>query len=262
MPDAAPFLAELEQLAAEPGTSFHMPAHRFGLGIDGIETEWLRGVLPFDQSETGRLDYLHHPTGALLEAQRRAAELFHSDETFFLVGGATAGNLAALLAVHRPGDRVVVERAAHRSVLAALVLSGAAPHYVPNQVDSATGIVLPCSGEQFREALESGAPAAAIHVTAPTYLGLQSDVRAVSEGAHSAGVPVLVDEAHGGHFGLHADLPVPAIVQGADAAVQGAHKTLGALTQAALLHVRGERSSGAGWRPCSACCRRRRPARC
>jgi arginine decarboxylase len=230
----APFLAEIEQLAGAGGGSFHMPAHRNGEGRDGIEVDWLRAVLPFDQSETGRLDYLHHPTGPLAEAQRRAAALFGADESFFLVGGATAGNIAALMAAHAPGQTVVVERAAHRSVLAALVLSGAVPHYLHNQVDEATGIVLPCSALP-------GVDAAAVHLTSPTYLGLQGDVRAVCAAAHARGVPVVVDEAHGGHFGFHAGLPASALAQGADAAVHGAHKTLGALTQAALLHVQGSR---------------------
>jgi arginine/lysine/ornithine decarboxylase len=242
MPDTlAPFLDEIEHLAGTPATSFHMPGHRHGGGRDAIESGWLRALLPFDQSETGRLDYLHQPTGPLQEAQQHAARLFHAEESFFLVGGATAGNLAALLAVHSPGRAVVVERAAHCSVLAALVLSGAVPRYVHNRVDETTGIVLPCSTPQFLAAFAGDVEAAAVHVTAPTYLGLQGDLSALCPAAHDRGLTVVVDEAHGGHFGLHADFPPPALIHGADAAIHGAHKTLGALTQAGLLHVQGTR---------------------
>ncbi len=155
------------------------------------------------------------------------------------MNGTTAGVQAMLLAAAGPGERVAVPRNAHKSIVSALILSGAEPVFLLPALDPVLGIPLGVPPGELARALGRGCRAAL--VVSPTYHGLCSDLGALAAAAHAAGIPLLVDEAHGAHFGFHPALPPSALAQGADACAQGAHKVLGSLTQASLLHVRGER---------------------
>ncbi len=239
----APFFEALLAEKAFAALSFHMPGHKFRADllpdlVEYLGPEWARADLN-ECSPT--VDYLHSPGPALTEAMALAAELVGADTTHFLVNGATVGNQAMLLAAAREGDKVIVSRASHRSVYAGLILSGAHPIYVPASVHPRTGLPLAVTTGAAAEALSAHPDAAAIHITGINYYGYLPDVPGLVALAHERSLPLLVDEAHGAHLGFHPLLPRSAVQHGADVVVQSPHKTLGAFTQAAWLHVTGVR---------------------
>ena len=216
-----------------------MPGHKHApVGSPLLTALWGDAVFASDFSEMGGIDYLHAPTGPLLEAQRLAARAFGADHTFFLVNGSTAGNQAGILATVREGQRILVPRASHRSVFAALILTGAVPVYAPPSLHPTVAAPLATDPERAAQLARSTTELAAVHLTSPTYYGTCSDVARFAALAHELGAPLLVDEAHGAHFGFDPSLPIPALAAGADLTVQSVHKTLGSLTQSSLLHVR------------------------
>jgi lysine decarboxylase len=240
-----PFLESLRQARALGGTSFHMPGHKYNpallpemVALFGAE------VFQADLNECDPgVDYLHAAQGALAQAQRLAAELIGAEHTFFLINGSTVGNQVALMTAAQEGQPVLIARASHRSAYAALILSGATPIYIPPWIHPDVGFPLGLDVQAVDRLLAAHPAMRAIHITSPNYYGYLADVPGLVARAHDRQIPLLVDEAHGAHLPYHPSLPRSAIQQGADVVVQSAHKTIGALTQAALLHVRGERVS-------------------
>ncbi len=239
----APLLEAIAAAQRLQVTSFHMPGHKFDPGLlPDVAALWGAGVITGDLVECiPDIDYLHAPAGVLAEAQQLAAAAVGAAHTFIFVNGATAGNQAMLLATAADGETVIVPRAAHRSVYAGLILSGARPAYVPPSYHPEVGTPLAVEAQAVAHCLAAHPEAVAIHLTAPNYYGYVSDVAAIAALAHAHGRPLLVDEAHGAHFAFHPDLPASAVSAGADLVVQSPHKTLGALTQAAWLHLSGPR---------------------
>jgi arginine/lysine/ornithine decarboxylase len=212
--------------------SFHTPGHK-GRGA------WAGLSSAYDLTELPGLDELSAPTAVLLATERRAAQVFGADETFFLVNGATCGNQALLMVVaadQPPGAKILVERQTHRSLTAALVLSGLRPEYIPAVIHPDFGLAL---GTDFGN-LPDFSGYASVHLTAPTYFGTMGDYAPLYAGRDAADrlVPILADSAHGAHF-LSALFPPSPLSSGADAVVHGTHKTLGSLTQSGMLHLRG-----------------------
>jgi arginine/lysine/ornithine decarboxylase len=240
----APFFDSLvnTQRQRDP-VSFHMPGHKFNPALlPEIADFFGEGVFRGDLNEAvPTIDYLHAATGTLVEAQQLAAAAVGADHTFFLVNGSTVGNQAMLLAAVRDGQKVIITRAAHRSVYAGLILSGATPIYIAPRVHPQVHFPLAVEVSAVQNRLDENPDVVAIHVTSPNYYGYLPDVRGLVELAHDHHIPLLVDEAHGAHLCFHPDLPPSAASLGADAVVQSPHKTLGALTQAAWLHLNGER---------------------
>ncbi len=208
---------------------------------DPLVSSWLGAVGTFDATELPGLDDLHSPTGAIREAQELAAECFGADRTYFLVGGSTVGNLAMIGAVCKPGDIVLMQRNAHKSAVHALMLAGGGAVFLPPHRDAASGLYTGPSAERIDEQLRNFPEAKAVFVTNPNYYGMSIDLRSIAETAHKHGKPLLVDEAHGAHFGLHPKLPASALQCGADVVVQSTHKMLPAMTMGAMLHVQGGR---------------------
>lgn len=223
-----------------PG-NFHVPGHKQGRVFDGEAIHRFRPILEIDLTEITPLDDLHDPDGVIAEAQALAAEAFGADETFFLVGGSTAGNLAAILSCCRPGDVLLVQRSSHQSVFHACLLAGVRPVYLGTRVDPNSGLEQGIDPETLEEALKQFPKAKGVVVTSPSYYGVVQPIRRFAALCHRRNVPLIVDEAHGAHFGFHPDLPPPAIRSGADLVVQSTHKMLPAMTMASMLHVRGKR---------------------
>ena len=241
----APFFDSLVSTHHRHPLSFHMPGHKFNAGLLPEFTSFFgEGVLTSDLNEClPPIDYLHAATGTLVEAQALAAAAVGSDYTFFLVNGSTVGNQAMLMAVAPEGQKVIVPRAAHRSVYAGLILAGATPIYVAPRYHPQVGFPLAVEISDVQQKLAEHPDAAAVQVTSPNYYGYLSNVGALVGLAHAHDIPLLVDEAHGAHLSFHPDLPRSAVSHGADVVVQSPHKTLGALTQAAWLQLCGERVS-------------------
>ena len=230
----APLAHALTAYADAEVASFHMPGHKQRSPSPLAEATLGADIWRHDVSEMGGFDYLHAPTSALEAAQRAAAETFGAGRTFFLVGGSTVGNLAVFVAHAGDGSDVAVLRGSHRSVYAGIVLSGATPHYLPMVHDVAE------DGWFLADATahELPSPLAIVHVTRPNYYGMAADLAPFRAIADRTGAVLVVDEAHGSHFGFHPAFPRSALAEGADIVIQSTHKTLRALTQASMLHVR------------------------
>lgn len=178
---------------------------------------------------------MHRPLDGCARAQKLAAELYGAEVTHFLVNGSSVGNHAMMLATLFEGETVIMPRSAHRSSYGGLFLSGA------EAVFCASTPELPMSTEQFEQALERTPGARALHLISPNYYGLCADLHGMVERAHQAGMPVLLDEAWGGHLRFHPELPACGISAGADLVVQSTHKLLGGLSQSGMLHLQGDR---------------------
>lgn len=226
---------KLKKYGASDHYGFHMPGHKRNGCPTGAE-------LPYDIdiTEIEGFDDLHHPEGILNYAQKRAAAAFHAEESHYLVNGSTAGILSAVLGSTRRGDKIVMARNCHRSVYNAVLMNELKPVYLYPQLIQGTELNGEINPEEVEQALAGCPDAKAVVITSPTYDGVVSDIRSIAQAVHKRGIPLIVDEAHGAHFGFHPYFPENGNQQGADVVIHSLHKTLPALTQSALLHMNGE----------------------
>lgn len=212
---------------------FHMPGHK-----RNIED----GVSPFsyDITEIDGFDNLHNPQGILKIAMEEAAEFYCTDKTYYLVNGSTCGLLSAICGVTSRGDKILVARNCHKAVYNAVYLNELTPVYINPEYIEMYGINGGISPEVVQYELAENPDIKAVIITSPTYEGVVSDVQRIAEIVHKRGIPLIVDEAHGAHFGLHTGFPQSAVKSGADIVIQSVHKTLPSLTQTALLHIRSD----------------------
>ena len=214
---------------------FHMPGHkrnqiRFGEGLPyGIDITEIEGF-----------DDLHHADGIIKEAQQEAARLYGAEETKFLVNGSTAGILSAVLGCTKKGDQILVARNCHKSVYHAIFLNELEPVYLRPGFSRQFQLNTEISVSAVKAALTKHSRIKAVVIVSPTYDGVVSDIESIAEAVHERGIPLIVDEAHGAHFGFHPYFPENALKKGADVVIHSLHKTLPSLTQTALLHMRGE----------------------
>ncbi|XP_073062683.1 LOW QUALITY PROTEIN: uncharacterized protein [Primulina eburnea] len=239
-----PLVRALKASAEENAASFHFPGHNRGRAAPASLIQ-LIGSRPFlhDLPELPELDNLFAPEGPILEAQKEAADLFGASETWFLVGGSTCGVQAAIMATCMPGDTLILPRNSHISAVSAMVLSGAVPKYIVPEYDpkwDISGGITPLQVQKAIKELEmERRKPAAVLIVSPSYHGICCNIDAISKLCHTHKIPVIVDEAHGAHFGFHQQLPSSALAQGADLVVQSTHKVLCSLTQSSMLHYSG-----------------------
>ncbi|MFD7781867.1 aminotransferase class I/II-fold pyridoxal phosphate-dependent enzyme [Streptomyces nojiriensis] len=177
------------------------------------------------------------PATPLDGALALAAEAWGARRTWFLTNGASQGNQIASMVAPALGRTLVVQRSVHSSVIDGLVLSGMDAFFVQPSVDPEQGIAHGVTAEDVAAALARTPDAAAVYIVSPSYFGAVADVRAIADAAHAAGVPLIVDEAWGSHFGFHPALPANALSTGADLVTSSTHKLAGSLTQSAMLHL-------------------------
>ena len=225
---------KLKKYSKSDWYGFHMPGHKRNGSITGVD-------LPYDIdiTEISGFDDLHHPKGVLQEAEARAAEVYHAEETHYLVNGSTVGILSAVLGCTRPGERVLMSRNCHKSVYNALYINNLRPVYLYPEIISEVGVNGPVSTEEVGRLLKANTDVRAVIITSPTYDGVISDVREIVRLSHLYGIPVILDEAHGAHFGFHPYFSHNGNELGADIVIHSLHKTLPSLTQTALLHING-----------------------
>jgi lysine decarboxylase len=236
----APYLDAVVAYGFRGAGRFHVPGHKGGAGADpalrfALGNRALAVDVPQDMEG---IDIGPSPT-PFERAEQLAAEAYGAQRTWFLTNGATQGNHALCLALAPLGAQVVAQRNSHASVVDGLVLSGGIPSFVPPEYDADLGVAHGVAPEQLERTLAAAPEAKAAFIVSPTYYGMAADVEGCAAVAHAAGVPLVVDQAWGPHFGFHPDLPPNAISQGADAVLTSTHKIVGALTQSAMLHVAG-----------------------
>lgn len=218
---------------------FHIPGHKKGQGMDPAFREFVGdNVLSIDLINIAPLDDLHSPKGAIAQAQSLAAEAFGADHTFFSVQGTSGAIMAMILAVVGPGDKILVPRNVHKSIMSAIVFAGAIPIFIHPEVDTELGISHGISPESVEKALHKYPDAKAVLVINPTYFGFVADLQKIVEIVHLHNIPVIVDEAHGVHIKFHESLPLSAMQAGADMAATSVHKLGGSMTGSSVLNVR------------------------
>lgn len=236
-----PLLSALQACATRATAPFHTPGHKQGKGISAaLQTLMGDRVFGADLPELPELDNLFAPSGVIQAAQELAAQAFRAEQTWFLTNGSTSGVIAAILATCNPGEKIILSRNSHQSTISGLVLSGARPIFVNPEYDPKLDLAHCVTPEAIATALTHHPDAKAVMLVSPTYLGVCGDVATIAQLCHQQNIPLLVDEAHGAHFGFHPDLPLSALQTGADIAVQSTHKTWSALTQAAMIHTQGD----------------------
>ena len=219
---------------------FCIPSHHRGKGASSSFTEVFgKTVLKYDLTETPLTDDLHEADGAIKEAESLASELFGSDRTFFLVNGTTCANEAMIISSVCEGEKILVARNCHKSVLMGLIISGASPVYIEPEISGVFSTFGSISPEKIELAFKNHPDIKAFILTSPTYYGIGSDLQKIADICHSHGVLLLVDEAHGSHFAFSDKLPKTALSCGADMVSQSTHKTLNSMTQSSMLHVKG-----------------------
>lgn len=230
--EAAPLWAALQEYKWRGLSSFHVPSHKGGRGLD---PEFTGSMSTFDFTELPGLDNLMQPTGPIAEAERLAAALAGAKATYFTTNGSTAGLIAAVLACCKPGSTILLPQNAHISLLHACVLGDVRPAFLRVDMHESCAIPLGYTEHQLRSALKEHRPSLVVAVS-PTYHGVISDLCALVAVCREKNIPLLVDEAHGTHLLLSPESCLSAVKSGADVVVQSVHKTGGALTGAAWIH--------------------------
>lgn len=240
----APIYEALLRYKSKRVVPFDVPGHKQGRGNPEL-TEFLgEKCLSVDVNSMKPLDNLVHPVSVIKEAEELAADAFGAHHAFFMVNGTTSAVQAMVMSVCKRGDKIIMPRNVHRSAINALIISGAIPVYVNPGVDKKLGISLGMPVDEVKKAIIENPEAKAILVNNPTYYGICSDLRTITELAHSHNMAVLVDEAHGTHFYFGSEMPVSAMAAGADMAAVSMHKTGGSLTQSSFLLINDRLSVG------------------
>jgi arginine decarboxylase len=237
-----PLFDAMVNLAESRKVSFHTPGHKSG---KGIATRFRKFVGPrvfsIDLTTLDEVDSLQNPTGVIKEAQELAAKAAGADRSYFLVNGTTVGNHAMIASSTGPGDKVLIARNCHRSILTGLIMSGALPVFFQPAFDRDLKLTLNVTFDTVKSAIDANPGCRALLITSPNYYGLCADIEKIIPYAHEKGMLVFADEAHGPHLKFNPKLPKCALDAGADMCVQSTHKIVGGMTQASMLHAKAGR---------------------
>ena len=233
--ERAPIYEALEQFRRMRVVPFDVPGHKRGRGNPELAELLGERCVTMDVNSMKPLDNLCHPVSVIRDAEELAAEAFHAAHAFLMVGGTTSAVQSMILSVAKRGEKLILPRNVHRSVMGAMVLCGAIPVYVNPECDERLGIPLGMSVSAVEKAIRENPDAKAVLVNNPTYYGICSDLRSIVKMAHAHGMYCLADEAHGTHFYFGENMPVSAMAAGADMAAVSMHKSGGSLTQSSLL---------------------------
>lgn len=226
---------KLNQYAEDDYYPWHMPGHK-------RNTELMGSFNPYaiDITEIDGFDNLHDAQDVIKDSMERAARLYQSENTYYLINGSTSGILTGISACTEKGDRILMARNCHKAAYHAVFLKELNPEYLYPKYDAERGIQCGFTAAYIQEMLEKFPDTKLIVLVSPTYEGVVSEIEEICNIAHKRKIPVLVDEAHGAHFAFHEAFPKSALELGADIVIQSVHKTLPAFTQTALIHVKGE----------------------
>ena len=230
-----PVARALEEQRVNRLAHFDVPGHKGGRMNPALNDYFGAKLMSLDVNSMKPLDNLCHPISVIKEAEALAADAFGAAHAFLMVGGTTSAVQTMVLTACKAGEKIILPRNVHRSVINALVVNGATPIYVNPETDKRLGIALGMKISQVEKAIEENPDAVAILVNNPTYYGICSNLRKIVEIAHQHNMLVLVDEAHGTHFYFGENMPVTAMAAGADMSSVSMHKSGGSLTQSSFL---------------------------
>ncbi len=228
-------LDELLAYSKSDYAPMHMPGHKRNVSVDYLDI--LNANL--DITEIEGFDNLHNPTGIIKEAMDRAAKVYKSDNTFFLINGSSCGILAGMKACLKYGDEIIMARNCHKSVYHGVELLGLTPFYIYPK-ECGNGILGEVDSNEVAQMVAKHPKIKLVIITSPTYEGVISDIEKIAKICHRAGIPLMVDEAHGAHLGFSDFFGKSARSLGADIVINSLHKTMPSLTQTALAHINGD----------------------
>ena len=233
----APIYEALVKLRKKRIVPFDVPGHKRGRGNPELVELLGEKCVGIDVNSMKPLDNLGHPISIIRDAEELAADAFGASHAFLMIGGTTSSVQTMILSTCKAGDKIILPRNVHKSAINALVLCGAIPIYIEMSVDPKIGIALGLENNRVEQAIKEHPDAKAILINNPTYYGICSDLRGLTDMAHEAGMLVLVDEAHGAHLHFTDKLPLSAMDAGADMAAVSMHKSGGSLTQSSILLI-------------------------
>ncbi|WP_296172234.1 aminotransferase class I/II-fold pyridoxal phosphate-dependent enzyme [uncultured Streptococcus sp.] len=233
----APIYEALVKLRKKRIVPFDVPGHKRGRGNPELVELLGEKCVGIDVNSMKPLDNLGHPISIIRDAEELAADAFGASHAFLMIGGTTSSVQTMILSTCKAGDKIILPRNVHKSAINALVLCGAIPIYIEMSVDPKIGIALGLENDRVAQSIKDHPDAKAILINNPTYYGICSDLKGLTEMAHEAGMMVLVDEAHGAHLHFTDKLPISAMDAGADMAAVSMHKSGGSLTQSSLLLI-------------------------
>lgn len=221
---------------------FAMPGHKCGKVYEQTEEGklFLSNMIDFDVTEVHGMDNFHNPEGIIKEAQTELSNYYQSKKSYFLVNGSTSGNMIMIFSAFNEHEKIIVERNCHRSVYNSIVLRKLKPIYIRNKISENYDAPFSIDKEHLFSVMEKNKDAKGILLTYPNYYGVCSDLEEIIKKAREYNMKVLIDSAHGAHFGASEELPANAVALGADLVVHSAHKTLPSLTQTSFLHLNCE----------------------
>lgn len=237
----APIFNRLKKFKDQQNARYHVPGHKGGAFFLERAKSAFASMLEIDVTEISGMDDLHDPQEIIAEAQLLAATCFDADQTYFLVNGSTVGNLAMIMATLQKGDQVLVQRNSHKSIFHALAMVEAEAIFLQPEVCPTFKVPVGVTLDQVKGAFNHYPQVKALILTYPNYYGMALKIKEIIQYSHLQGAFVLVDEAHGAHFGQHRALPPSAMQLEADVSVQSTHKMLSSMTMASMLHVQGKR---------------------
>ena len=235
-----PYLDALKKYVSEDVLPLDVPGHHMGNVQNKLKNFLGSQLYRCDVNAPIGMDNLANPKGVLLEAEKLMADFCNADDAFFLINGTSSGILAMIMAACRENSKIILPRNVHKSIVSALMLSGATPIYIMPELDVELEIANQPTVETYINAIRDYPTAKAVFVINPTYFGAVSDLKRIVDEAHSKGMMVLVDEAHGAHYYFDKKGPISAMAAGADMSSVSFHKTGGSLTQSSVLLLKSK----------------------
>ncbi|WP_243155187.1 aminotransferase class I/II-fold pyridoxal phosphate-dependent enzyme [Romboutsia sp. CE17] len=235
-----PLLKALKEYSDRDIACFDVPGHVRDNGVEILNKYFGKQIMKMDINSSPFMDNVSNPTGIIKESQDLLAKAYDADKAFFITNGTTQGIHVMILSCINPGDKILLPRNVHKSVINALILSGGIPVYIQPEFDECLGISLNLSIEKVEKVIKEHNEIKVLFLLNPTYYGACTDLRKIIEICHKSGILVLVDEAHGAHFPFYSDLPPSAMKCGADMSAISLHKTGGSLTQASALLIKNK----------------------
>ncbi|SHK51441.1 Arginine/lysine/ornithine decarboxylase [Hathewaya proteolytica DSM 3090] len=234
-----PLISGVLKYIDEKNIPFTMPGHKGGEGF--LQTEegraFYNNIFKADITEVDGVDNLHNPEGIIEESLLGLSHYYKSSKSYYLINGSTCGNLAMIYSCFNRGDKIILERNCHRSVMNAVIMRELKPVYIKNHIDLRYQCGFSYNKGDLVNLIKNNQDAKGVMITWPNYYGICADLKFIVEEAHKYGMKVLVDCAHGAHFGIIEELPQNPMELGCDMVVMSCHKTLSSFTQTAYLHI-------------------------